>query len=208
MAEYLQALMLTYTAFIFAVLSPGPNVFGVLNTTLEKGRTAGMLFGLGIAFGSLTWAAFSVIGLTQVVAKYSMLLTLIKILGGCYLLYLAFRAFKSSKEVVPFNVNQVPGNRSKRSLLSGYLLMMTNPKAALAWVAIVSMSTFSGAPAWVSLAAVFGTFILSVLIHISYALIFGNRLFIDFYSKAREGLLKTFSVVYGGLGLKLLTSTN
>ena len=206
--EYIHALILTYTAFIFAVLSPGPNVFGVLNISLEKGRAAGMLFGAGIAFGSLTWATLSVLGLTQVVAKYAVVLFLVKVLGGCYLMYLAFKSFQSSKIVVSNNAIQVQNLAPKRYFTGGYALMMTNPKAALAWVAIVSLSTFENAPAWVSVAAIVGTFSLSVIIHIAYASVFSNKSFVQFYQKSRSRILKTFSVVYGGLGLKLLFSAN
>ena len=208
MAEYINALILTYIAFVFAVLSPGQNVFGVLNVSLEKGRKAGVLFGLGIAFGSLTWATLSVLGLTQVIAKFSIVLLLVKIIGGCYLLYLAFKSFKSSKEISSKELASVGTSKVDRYFSGGYLLMMTNPKAALAWVAIVSLSTFNNAPSWVPIAAILGTFSLSVTIHISYAFIFTNKAFVRFYERARSKILKVFSAVYGGLGLKLLSSTS
>jgi len=208
MSEYINALILTYTAFVFAVLSPGPNVFGVLSTSLEKGRKAGALFGIGIAFGSLTWATLSVLGLTQIIAKYSILLLFVKVFGGCYLLYLAFKAFKSSKALAETKLTSIDVPKPNRYFASGYLLMMTNPKAALAWIAIVSLSTFSNAPVWVPVAAISGTFSLSVVIHISYAIIFTNKGFVKFYEKSRSKILKVFSVVYGGLGLKLLSSAN
>ena len=208
MVEYINALLLTYTAFIFAVLSPGPNVFGVLTISLEKGKAAGLLFGLGIAFGSLTWATLSVLGLTQIIAKYAELLFMIKVFGGCYLIYLAINAYKSAKIEAPDRTSKTHGIIPKRYFTGGYALMMTNPKAALAWVAIVSLSTFNNAPAWVSIAAIVGTFTLSVIIHVAYASIFSSRSFVRFYRKSRSKILKIFSVVYGGLGLKLLSSTN
>lgn len=207
MAEYIQALIFTYIAFIFAVLSPGPNVLGVLNTSLEKGRVAGIFFGVGIAFGSLSWATLSVLGLTHIISKYSFLLIAIKILGGFYLLFLAYKAFNSSRDIEPFYVGSVEEVKSERYFFNGYLLMMTNPKAAMAWVAIVSLSTFSNAPFWVPISAIIGTFSLSLLIHTVYAIIFSNSAFVAFYSKSRNGILKVFSAVYGSLGIKLLAST-
>ncbi|TCS35201.1 LysE family translocator [Reinekea marinisedimentorum] len=208
MVEYINALLLTYTAFIFAVLSPGPNVFGVMNISLEKGKAAGLLFGLGIAFGSLTWATLSVLGLTQIIAKYAELLFLIKVFGGVYLIHLAIKAYKSSKTEIPSNSSKTHDLLSKQYFAGGYTLMMTNPKAALAWVAIVSLSTFNNAPAWVSIAAITGTFSLSVIIHVAYASIFSSRPFVRYYRKSRSKILKVFSIVYGGLGMKLLSTTN
>jgi threonine/homoserine/homoserine lactone efflux protein len=206
MGEYINALILTYIAFVFAVLSPGPNVLGVLSTSLERGRSAGIFFGVGIAFGSLTWATFSVLGLSQVIAKYTLFLVIIKIFGGCYLMLLAFKAFKSSRNVMSINTINVKQSRSSEHFKAGYLLMMSNPKAALAWISIVSLSTFNNAPTWVPIAAVLGTFTLSLLIHIFYAFLFANREFVKFYGKSRSKILMIFSVVYCALGIKLLTT--
>jgi len=208
MTDYIYGLLFTYLAFIFAVLSPGPNIFGILNITLEKGRSAGFLFGFGIALGSLTWASLSVLGLTQLIAQFGYLLFIVKILGGGYLLYLAYMAFNSSKQNLLGSLNSNNTDRPKKYLLRGYLLMMTNPKAAMAWIALVSLSTFSGAPLWVPLAAVLGTFLLSIVIHTTLACVFSNNSFLTYYSKARSRILKAFAIVYGGLGIKLLTSAD
>lgn len=208
MAEYIYALMLTYLAFIFAVLSPGPNVLGVLSTSTENGRTAGVLFGFGIAFGSLTWASLSVLGLTQFIARFGNFLFIIKIFGGAYLLYLGYAALIASKGGSELKIEYNNRYRARTFFLHGYLLMMTNPKAVLAWVAIVSLSTFNGAPSWVPIAAIFGTFLLSVLIHTILAFVFSNNSFVKYYSKSRGLILKAFAIVYGGLGVKLLTSNN
>jgi threonine/homoserine/homoserine lactone efflux protein len=207
MTEYIHGLLLTYVAFTFAVLSPGPNVFGVLNVSLEKGKAAGTLFGIGIAFGSLTWATLSVLGLTQFISQYAVLLLLLKVFGGLYLIYLALKAYISSKTT---NKGLIPDIDliSTRYFTGGYALMMTNPKAALAWVAIVSLSTYSDAPIWVPMAAIAGTFVLSILIHVAYATVFSNGSFVSFYRRSRSRILKVFAFIYVGLGLKLLASAN
>lgn len=206
MTEYTTALLMTYLAFLFAVLSPGPNMLGILNVSLEKGRNAGVFMGFGIALGSLTWATLTVVGLTQFIARYSFLLQLIKILGGLYLLYLAYLAFKSSGSELQVAVGE-PARSDRNYFLRGYLLMMTNPKAALAWVAIVSLTTFSSGPLWLSIAAVGGTFSISVVAHTIFAIAFSSPAFVQQYALYRRGLQKGFAVVYSGLGVKLLSSS-
>lgn len=205
MTEYTTALLMTYVAFLFAVLSPGPNMLGILNIALERGRVAGVFMGFGIALGSLTWATLTVVGLTQFIAKNGYLLQLIKILGGLYLLYLAYMAFKSSGKELKVTP-EVASQGVRSYFLRGYLLMMTNPKAALAWVAIVSLTTFSSGPLWLSVAAVSGTFSISVVVHTVFAIAFSNRTFVQQYSLYKSGLQKGFAVVYSGLGVKLLSS--
>lgn len=197
---------MTYIAFLFAVLSPGPNVLGILNVSLEKGRSAGVVMGFGIALGSLTWATLTVVGLTQFIAKYSFLLQLIKILGGLYLLYLAYLAVKSSGGELQIAKDE-PARSDRNYFLRGYLLMMTNPKAALGWVAIVSLTTFSSGPLWLSIAAVGGTFSISVVVHTIFAIAFSSSAFVQQYALYRRGIQKGFAVVYSGLGVKLLSSS-
>lgn len=59
-------------------------------------REAGISLAFGIAVGSLTWATLSVIGLTVIFSEFSLALYVVKILGGAYLLWLAYKSFKSA----------------------------------------------------------------------------------------------------------------
>ncbi len=56
-----------------------------MGTSIGAGRKAGTVLALGI-FGSLTWALLT----------YALALTAIKMVGGIYLLWLAYKAFKSA----------------------------------------------------------------------------------------------------------------
>ena len=83
---------------------------------------------------------------------------------------------------------------------------MTNPKAALAWIAIISLGLQKGAPLWVGFAIVGGTAILSVIIHCIYAVAFSSPVMVRLYSKARRGIQVTLGAFFAFAGLKLLTS--
>jgi amino acid exporter len=58
--------------------------------------------------------------------------------------------------------------------IRGLIIQMTNPKAALAWIAIMSLGLQAGAPTWVPVSLVAGTSILSVIIHCVYAVAFST----------------------------------
>jgi threonine/homoserine/homoserine lactone efflux protein len=49
---------------------------------------------LGVAAGTLTWALLTAIGLSTLLATYASALLFIKIFGGLYLLWLAYKAFR------------------------------------------------------------------------------------------------------------------
>ena len=54
------------------------------------------------------------------------------------------------------------------------LIQMTNPKAALHWIAIVGIGLGAGSPLWVGTALVVSTTILSLLGHHAYAVAFST----------------------------------
>jgi threonine/homoserine/homoserine lactone efflux protein len=87
----------------------------------------------------------------------------------------------------------------------GYIIQMTNPKAALAWIAIISLGLAPGAPFWVAGAIVGGTFILSVVIHLLYAIAFSTPFMVRVYGRARRVIQGALGTFFGVAGLRLVT---
>lgn len=207
---YLPGIAMAYAAFLLAIASPGPNILAVIGTSMSVGRRSGMALALGVASGSFTWALLTVFGLSAILATYASALLVIKVFGGAYLLWLAYKAFRSAASRHDIEAKELAGGR--RTTLGyfrhGYLIQMTNPKAALAWIAIISLGLQKGAPLWVGAVIVLGTFAMSVAIHLTYAAAFSTPVMVRVYSKARrsiQGILGTFFAV---AGLRLLTSKN
>ena len=205
---YLPGILLAYSAFLLAIVSPGPNFLAVIGTSMSAGRSSGMALAMGVATGSFTWAVLTVSGLSAVLAAYASALLAIKIFGGLYLLWLAYKSFKSAASNHDIDVKEFAGGRHTPFgyLKRGYIIQMTNPKAALAWIAIISLGLKQGAPLWVGAAIVVGTFLLSVVIHLMYAVAFSTPVMVRVYGKARraiQGILGTFFAI---AGLRLLTS--
>ncbi|MBL1437001.1 MAG: LysE family translocator [Rhodobacteraceae bacterium] len=205
---YLPGILLAYAAFLLAIASPGPNILAVIGTSMGVGRGSGISLALGVACGSFTWALLTVFGLSALLATYASALLLIKIFGGAYLLWLAYKSFKSAASSHDIEATELAGGR--RTPLGyfkrGYIIQMTNPKAALAWIAIISLGLQDGAPLWVGALIVIGTFIMSIAVHILYALAFSTPAMVRLYSNSRriiQGVLGTF---FAFAGLRLLTS--
>ena len=93
---YLPGIGLSYAAFLLAIASPGPNVLALIGTSMSVGRQAGMALAIDVAMGSLTWGLLTALGLAALLSSYAFMLIGLKIIGGLYLLWLAFGAFKSS----------------------------------------------------------------------------------------------------------------
>ena len=83
---------------------------------------------------------------------------------------------------------------------------MTNPKAALAWIAIISLGLQADAPLWVGVVMVIGTGALSILIHCLYALAFSTATMVRLYGKARRWIQGALGAFFCIAGIKLLSS--
>jgi len=175
---------------------------------MSVGRSSGIALAMGVATGSFTWAVLTVFGLSAILASYASALIAIKIFGGLYLLWLAYKSFKSAASKHDIEAKELAGGRRTPLgyLKRGYLIQMTNPKAALAWIAIISLGLRHDAPLWVGAAIVIGTFILSIVIHLLYAVAFSTPVMVKVYGNSRriiQGVLGTFFAL---AGLRLLTS--
>lgn len=205
---YLPGILLAYSAFLLAIASPGPNILAVIGTSMGVDRRSGVALALGVASGSFTWALLTVFGLSAILAAYASALFLIKIFGGAYLLWLAYKSFKSAASSHDIEAAELAGGRRMPIgyFKRGYLVQMTNPKAALAWIAIISLGLTDGAPLWVGAVIVLGTFALSIAIHILYALAFSTPAMVRLYGKSRRAIQGVLGTFFAFAGLKLLTS--
>ncbi|MFN3363854.1 MAG: LysE family translocator, partial [Allorhizobium sp.] len=99
MTEILQhwpQVVAAYLVYLVAVLSPGPATMAIASASLGQGRRHGLTIASGIFCGSMTWAIAASLGLAAILSQYAQALILMRILGGLYLLYLAWRAFRSA----------------------------------------------------------------------------------------------------------------
>jgi len=203
---FLPGILLAYSAFLLAIMSPGPNIMAVIGTSMSVNRQSGIALALGVAGGSFCWAVLTVLGLSAFLATYSSALIIIKICGGLYLLWLAYKSFRSAALAHDIQATTLAGG--KRSpwgyFTRGFIIQMTNPKAALAWIAIISLGLQNNAPYWVGLAIVVGTAILSIIIHCIYAIAFSTPAMVRIYSKARRWIQGALGTFFAVAGIKLL----
>lgn len=205
---YLPGIMLAYSAFLLAIMSPGPNILAVIGTSMSIGRHEGIALALGVSAGSFCWAMLTVVGLSALLAAYASALIVIKVAGGLYLLWLAYKAFRSAASAHDIEATTLEGSRMTQVgyFTRGYAIQMTNPKAALSWIAIISLGLQQGAPFWVGLAIVAGTTFLSVACHCLYAIAFSTPLMVRIYSRARRWIQATLGMFFAFAGVRLLTS--
>ncbi|QRM54611.1 LysE family translocator [Sinorhizobium sp. BG8] len=204
--EHVNHLMLVYATYLIAVASPGPSNMAIMGVAMSQGRASAVVLALGVMTGSMFWAVLAAAGMSTLLAEYAGALIAIKIAGGLYLLYLAFKSARSalSDRVRPV-IADAPGKRTTH-YRKGLLLHLTNPKSILGWIAIMSLGLRPDAPPYTLQAIVAGCAILGVTVFVGYALIFSTALMGQAYQKTRRWIEGTLALVFGYAGIRLLLS--
>jgi threonine/homoserine/homoserine lactone efflux protein len=142
----------TWLAFVAAsallLIIPGPTILSVISYSVAHGRRARLPLVAAVALGDSTALALSLLGLGALLATSALWFTVIKWVGGLYLLVLGLRMLKAGlKPAHPVAVPQaLPASR--RSLfLNTYLVTALNPKGMIFFVAFLPQFLRADLPA-------------------------------------------------------------
>ncbi|KQQ70475.1 amino acid transporter [Rhizobium sp. Leaf321] len=205
---YLPYIWPAYLAYLIAVLSPGPANFAIIGMAISHGRRNGVILALGVFCGSLTWACAAALGLAAVLRSYAIALEIMKVLGGLYLIYLAWKAYRSARtpDIETASSESRTPYTARQLWLRGYAIHVTNPKAIFGWLAIISLGLPADAPPSAILLIVGICSSSSLVIFTGYAVLFSTRHALRGYKAARRWIEGTMAVFYSIAGVKLLTS--
>jgi len=124
------------TASLLLALTPGPDNLFVLTQSALYGKKAGLLITLGLCTGLFFHNSLVAFGLALMLQS-SWGMAAIKVLGACYLLFLAFKSFTA-----------IQTHTQKQTQLSnlalyqrGIIMNVTNPKVSLFFLAFLPQFT-------------------------------------------------------------------
>jgi threonine/homoserine/homoserine lactone efflux protein len=113
----------------------GPISVLCIRRTLAEGRVVGFVSGMGVATADATYGAIAAFGLTAITDLLVDWRRALGLIGGAFLLWLAWRTFRA----VPGEAATV-ANSARRGLLGAYLstlgLTLTNPMTILSFAAL------------------------------------------------------------------------
>ena len=196
---------LTLLATIAAQLAPGPNFLAVVAAALGQGRMHGIAVAAGVASGVFFWVVLVAFGLGSVLELAPSALLALKIAGGAYLLYLGLRGLKAGIRGEAVNLT---ADETQRSLVSnwrvGVLVVVTNPKAALMWIAMATL-LFAGGGTWLHV-LLFGPLGAASALGVYglYAWLFSTQVARRGYRQFTRVFEFSFASLFGLFGTKLL----
>lgn len=201
-------LLLAYAAYFVGTASPGPSNLAIMSIAATQGRHAALAFAFGVISGSMFWATVATVGIAAALLAYSQFLFAIKIFGGLYLLWLAFKsgrtAFRRTALASALAPSSMAGRpQALRALyVRGALLHLTNPKAVLVWASIVALSSDHGRASHGAVIA--GCAAIGAVVFCSYAVVFSMDAARRLYTRTRRALDGCLAVVFGLAGIRLL----
>ncbi len=118
-----------------AAIIPGPGIAALVGQALGGNRRASVYFLTGIALGDVSYLTVAVIGLAAIAKTFASAFLIIKVLGGLYLLYLAYGFWTSKGGLTKV---QKTGSRSDMgAFLGGYFVTLGNPKTIVFYLALL-----------------------------------------------------------------------
>lgn len=144
--------------FAFALASvallaiPGPTILTVVSYSIAQGRRANIPLVAAVALGDSTALLFSLLGLGAVLATSAFWFTVIKWIGGLYLLYMGIKLLLAGLSSLQPVTPAVSGSRWKL-FTNTYLVAALNPKGIIFFVAFlpqfVNPSADAGKQLWI-----------------------------------------------------------
>lgn len=187
--EYLPAMGSIALIWFLVVTIPGPNFIVVSQGSMAQSRKMGIFIALGVSIGAGTWASASLLGLSVLFKYAGWMYDAIKVLGGCYLVYMGIKTiWYAIKQPVSFAQNKNYSGNNLAAFQKGLFTSFSNPKTA-AFFGSLFISTFpTQAPLLISVAAVLIVIVIPIIWYWIIACFFSFNKIQVLYKRAKRSL--------------------
>lgn len=187
-------------AFFIVAASPGPANISNATIAMSHGRIPSLIYGLGLSIGLMFWGLVAATGMGAILQSSLYLLTILKIVGGLYLLWLAFLSGRSAWRSDP--VDSI-NSEDQKWFWRGLLLNLSNPKSVLAWLAALSVGLNAEDGVFAITLSTAVCVALGFAVNASYSILFSVTGMMRGYSQFRRGISGVVAGLFalGGLGM-------
>lgn len=198
------SVILTIGLFGLTFLSPGPNLLVVVQSSLSAGRGAGIAAGFGVAAGDAIYAALGLLGMAAVIGRSGDLFYAIKIMGGLYLLWLAWGMLRARASSAFDDGNASPIRQSSNLFLRGLVTDLANPQTVLFFASIFAVTLTPTTPGWAKLLSWVGIVLASVVWRVFLSFAFSRTRVRSIYSRSQRAIERLAGIALAAFGTKLL----
>ncbi|PSU33505.1 LysE family translocator [Photobacterium lutimaris] len=142
--EVLLVLVHVALIWILAVATPGANVLLTINTALQYSRKLAMFSAFGVSTAILLWAFLGGSGLVILLSTFPQLFSVMKVVGGSYLLYLGLRQIYQTRKTKRLGElpqgQQILSPSNRKVFISAFITSILNPKTGFFVVSLFSVA--------------------------------------------------------------------
>ena len=200
------SVLVTIGLFGLTFLSPGPNLLVVVQSSLSAGRAAGVAAGFGVAAGDAIYAALGLFGMAALIAQSGDLFAIVKVVGGLYLLWLAWKMMKGGHSVVVADGNAGPrsGLPQANLFVRGLVTDLANPQTVLFFASIFAVTLTPTTPAWAKALSWLGIVAVSATWRCLLSFAFSRRRIRAFYARCQRTIERLAGAAFAAFGAKLI----
>lgn len=194
------AYLTLFTAWMIALVSPGPDFLAVVRTSASEGRRHGQAVAFGVVAGIACWTILAMTGLSLLLTHNAELYFAVRVAGAAFLiaygLYILWSARRPGASHAP-EASEIPGSAVSpgRSFRLGLATNLANPKAVVffgaLFVTVLPPHLTGLTKAWLVVALI----AMALLWFTVVARIAASRAFMNGYRRAQ----RTIDVAAGGL---------
>jgi len=193
-------------ALSVGAMSPGPSFVLVSRIAMSRSRLDGLAAALGMGTGGVAFSILAFAGLTALLSQFEWLYLALKVAGGAYLVYIAFRIWRGARE--PIHVGDAGSDRRalRRSFTTALLTQVSNPKTIIVYASIFAALLPKTFPLGLFVAVPIGVFVVEAGWYAVVALAFSAKHPRRLYLAAKAWIDRLAGTVMAGLGVQLVTS--
>lgn len=123
-------------ALMLGAMSPGPTSIYVAKNSIAISRQHGLFTALGTGAGAAIFGLLAVLGLQALLLAVPSAYLVLKICGGLYLLWMAYKIIKHAKEPIDEKNDTSARMSYRRAFTTGLITQLSNPKIAIIFASI------------------------------------------------------------------------
>ena len=126
--------LISFTIATLALaISPGPDNIYVLTQSLVNGTKSGIATTAGLISGCIVHTTLLAFGISAIITASEEIFYGIKVLGACYLLYLAYKVYRSDENLTL--AENAPKKSYWQLFKTGVIMNLVNPKVMIFFLA-------------------------------------------------------------------------
>ncbi|KAF0676712.1 LysE family translocator [Profundibacterium mesophilum] len=186
-----------------AAMSPGPSFVVSVRTAVAEGFGPAAAMAIGLGLGAMIWAGAAILGLAVLFQIAPALLTVMKIAGGAFLIWIAWKTWRHAADPLPQEGNGVLPRSIPAGIWLGLSTQLANPKPAIFFGAVFIGLVPADTPPFVMLALLALVGLNETLWYVGVARVFSLGTSRRAYATVKPWIDRAFGGLIAALGLKI-----